>query len=230
MIKYLSINPRKYFFIIFTTIIFFSTPCSKSFSEENVFVVDNIEINGPVDLNFSREKYINKAFLDSFKVLVSRILLLKDLNKINNTKLNKIKELIASFQILEENYQSNEYKAIFKVFYSEKKVKKFLGRKNISFSQPKSISVVFFPALFINGEMQDFSENFFYKKWTAIKINNELINFVLPLEDLDDILKIKEMKNKIEELNPQDFVNKYNIKNYVFAFIDNQKDKMNIHL
>ena len=84
--------------------------------------------------------------------------------------------------------------------------------------------------LFVNDEMQDFYENFFYKKWTDIEITNELINFILPLEDLDDISKIKETKNRIEDLNINDFVNKYDTKNFIFALINFQNKQLDIHL
>ena len=52
----------------------------------------------------------------------------------------------------------------------------------------------------------------------------------MPIEDLDDFLKIKEMKNKIEELNVNDLVDKYDVKNYVFALMEYQDNKLNIHL
>ena len=84
--------------------------------------------------------------------------------------------------------------------------------------------------LFVDEEIQDFYENFFYKHWTTIEIKNELINFILPLEDLDDISKVKEMKNRIEELNIDDFVNKYNIENYVFALMHHQNTQLNIYV
>ena len=221
---------REYFFVILTITIFLLVLPSESFSEENVFIINNVEVEGEIDLNFSREKYINKAFLDSFQILTSKILLAKDLNKISNIKLKKIKNLINSFQVLEERYQNDKYRAVFKIFYNDIKVKKLLGQQNISFSQPKNISAVFFPILVLNDEIQDFNENFFYTQWTTVKIKNELINFILPLEDLDDISRIQEMKNKIEELNVDDLVNKYNIKNYVFTLIDHQNERLNVYL
>ena len=230
MSKHLIIRSRKYIFIILIATIFSLITFSKSFSEENFFIIDNVKVEGAVDVNFSRDKYINKAFLNSFKILMSNILLSKDLNKISNIKLNKIKNLINSFQILEESYRNDEYKAIFKIFYNDIKVRKLLKQKNISFSQAKNISAVFFPVLFINEEIQDFYDNFFYKQWSSVKIKNELINFVLPLEDLDDISKIKEMKNRIEELNVDDFVNKYDIKNYVFTLMHHQNMQLNIYV
>ena len=61
-------------------------------------------------------------------------------------------------------------------------------------------------------------------------IKNETINFLLPLEDLDDIAKIKEMKSKIEALNVVDFVNKYDVKNYVFALMEYNNKRLGVYL
>jgi len=230
MSKNLITRLREYIFVILAVTIFSLISFSKSFSEENVFIIDNVKVQGAIDVNFSRDKYINKAFLVSFEILMFRILLSKDLTKISNIKLDKIRNLIDSFQILEETYQKNEYKATFKIFYNDNKIKKLLIKKNISFSQPQNISAVFFPVLFVNDELQNFDENYFYNQWINVEIKNEPINFILPLDDLDDISKIKEMKNRIEEFNVGDLANKYNIKNYVFALLDYRNKQLNIYL
>ena len=70
----------------------------------------------------------------------------------------------------------------------------------------------------------------FLEKYLNIKLKFEVINFIMPLENLDDFLKIKEMKNKIEELNINELVNKYDVKNFVFALIDHNNGKLNIYL
>ena len=230
MSKNLITRLREYIFVILVVTIFSLISFSKSFSEENVFIIDNVKVQGAIDVNFSRDKYINKAFLVSFEILMFRILLSKDLTKISNIKLDKIRNLIDSFQILEETYQKNEYKATFKIFYNDNKIKKLLIKKNISFSQPQNISAVFFPVLFVNDELQNFDENYFYNQWINVEIKNEPINFILPLEDLDDISKIKGMKSRIEEFNVGDLVNKYNVKNYVFALLDHRNKQLNIYL
>ena len=230
MSKNLITRLREYIFVILVVTIFSLISFSKSFSEENVFIIDNVKVQGAIDVNFSRDKYINKAFLVSFEILMFRILLSKDLTKISNIKLDKIRNLIDSFQILEETYQKNEYKATFKIFYNDNKIKKLLIKKNISFSQPQNISAVFFPVLFVNDELQNFDENYFYNQWINVEIKNEPINFILPLEDLDDISKIKKMKSRIEEFNVGDLVNKYNVKNYVFALLDHRNKQLNIYL
>ena len=141
MFKYFIIKAREYIFIILTATIFSLFNFSNSFSDENVFVVENVKVEGNVDLNFSRDKYINKAFLESFKILMSKILLTEDIIKLGNVDLNNIKFLINSFQIIEEKYNKDVYSINLKIFYNDTEVKKFLVKKNISFSEPKKISV-----------------------------------------------------------------------------------------
>ena len=209
-LKYLTIFLRGYIFIFLTATILLLTSFTKSFSEENVFTIGNVKVKGTIDLNFSRDKYLNEAFINSFDILMSKVLLSKDLEKISNIKLRKIKNLIDSFQILEESYRKDEYKLSIKIFYNEKKVKQFLGKKNISFSQPENISAIFYPMLFVKNEIKNFNENYFYIKWNEVQIENESINFILPLEDLDDFLSINNIKEQIENLNVDEITKKYN--------------------
>jgi len=86
LLKYLVDNLREYIFIFFTATIFLFILFTKSFSEENVFTINNVTVKGKIDLNFSREKYINKAFLNSFEILMNKILLSRDFKKVNKAK------------------------------------------------------------------------------------------------------------------------------------------------
>ena len=90
MFKYLITKTSEYIFIILTATIFSSILFSKCFSEENVFIIDEIEVEGIIDVNFSRNKYINIAFLDSYEILMSQILLSSDFSKVSVLKLDKI--------------------------------------------------------------------------------------------------------------------------------------------
>ena len=205
---------KEYIFIILTATILLTTSHTKSYSEEKVFTVNNVIIEGNIDLNFSREKYIKKALDQSFELLMSKILLTSDIKKIKNLKKDKAASLINSFQILEEEYSKNKYSITLKVNYSEDKVKKLLSEKNVSFSNPQKISSIFFPILIVDDEVKGFDKNFFYNNWNKVQIENEVINFLLPVEDLDDISKIKKIKNNIELLDINSLVGKYNINNY----------------
>ena len=107
MSNYFINRLREYIFIILTATIFSVAFFSKSFSSENVFIIDKVEVTGNFDTNFSRKNYIDKAFSDSFRVLMSKILLFEDLNKLNNIKLNQVKALVKSFRVEEESYINN---------------------------------------------------------------------------------------------------------------------------
>ena len=163
VLKYLTVLLKKYTFIFLTAIIF-TISHSTSFSEENVFTINNVKVKGQIGVNFTREKYLNRAFLNSFEILMNKILLTRDLKNIKNIKLKQIKNLITSFQIIEESYRENIYRANLKITYNEDGIKNFLGQKNISFSLPENISAVFFPIFYINDEIQSFDESFFYKE------------------------------------------------------------------
>jgi len=228
--NFLNDKVKEYIFIILTATILLIISFTKSYSGEKVFTVDNVIVEGNIDLNFSRNKYIKKALDKSFELLMTKILLTSDLRKVKNINKDKAANLINSFQILEEVYSKNEYLLKIKVNYNEKKVKKLLSEKNISFSNPQKISAIFFPILFVNDKMKNFNENFFYNKWNKIQIENEVINFVLPLDDLDDFTKITEIKNNIEQLDINSLVNKYNIDNYVFALMNYENNKLKIYL
>ena len=221
---------KTYLFTILAVTILSLFSYTKSFAQDNAFIVENIKVEGKLDKNFLRDKYINKAIFKSFKKLMSKILVSSDLLKVENVDLKKIKNLINSFKILEENYSKRKYEASFTINYNERRVKKFLSDKNLSFSDPKKISAVFFPAFFVNGEVKSFNDNYFYQNWLKIEIKNELINFILPIEDLDDLAKVQKLKNSIEDFDIREIVGKYNNTNYVFLFMYYKNKKIKVHI
>ena len=91
IIKYIITKLREYIFIFLTATIFLFITLSKSFSQESVFTINNVKVEGRVDLNFSREKYLNKTFSNSFEILMTKILLTRDLKKMNDIELDQIK-------------------------------------------------------------------------------------------------------------------------------------------
>ena len=119
LLKFINRILRQYIFIILTSIILLFISTTKSFSEEDVFTINDIKVKGAIDVNFSREKYLNRAFSISFDAMMNKILLISDLKKVEKLKLKEIKNLIKSFRILEESYREDIYRAEFKVVYSE---------------------------------------------------------------------------------------------------------------
>ena len=60
---------------------------------------------------------------------MNKILLTRDLEKVDNIKLEEIKNLVKSFKVIEESFSKDEYNINLKIFYSDLKVKKFLAKK-----------------------------------------------------------------------------------------------------
>ena len=97
--------------------------------ECKIFKISDIEISEPFNVNFNKEKVINKGFLKAFKELTSSIITTKDKPKIKSTKLNEIKFLIESFEINNESFLEKQYIANFNVNFNKKKTLNFFEKK-----------------------------------------------------------------------------------------------------
>ena len=84
LIKFTNKILRQYIFIILTSIILLFISTTKSISEEDVFTINDIKVKGAIDVNFTREKYLNRAFSNSLDTMMNKILLTSDLKKVEN--------------------------------------------------------------------------------------------------------------------------------------------------
>ena len=77
-----------------------------------------------------------------------------------------------------------------------------------------------------------FSENKFYKEWNKIDTDNaeETIEYVLPVENLEDIEKIKKNSKNLELVDPKKLLGNYDIDDYIFLVTTIKKDKIKIFL
>ena len=230
ILKNISAKLKEYIFIISTATLILALSITESYSDEEVFSINNLKIQATIDLNFSRDKYIKTAFYKSFEMLMSKILLSKDFKKIKNFKKNEIIGLIKSFQITDEKYRKDQYYAEFAIHYDEDKVRKLLYENSISYSRPKSITAIFFPILYINDDLKNFKDDYFYQNWNNIEIDHEVVNFLLPIDDLEDISKIKKIRNNFNSFEVESLIYKYNVKNYAFTLMNFSNKKMKVYL
>ena len=82
-----------------------------------------------------------------------------------------------------------------------------------------------------DSNLQIFSKNKFFEQWNEKK-ENELdnINFILPVENLDDIDFIKRNLDNIEESNLSRLVDNYEIKNSSILILRYDEKKLNVFL
>ena len=153
-----------------------------------------------------------------------------DKNKIRNISIKKIKSMIDSFTISDEKFINNEYFAKLETTFNKKRILKFLETKNIFPSIPIRNQVLLVPIL-MDTETDSiflFNDNIFYDKWNDTKKNYQLLDYLLPSEDLEDLNKLQEMSNSIETYDFMNLIKKYDIKDYIISIIYKNKDEFKI--
>ena len=225
--KLLRLQKGYIFFISFVLfIIIFSTTYLKA----NTFKVSDIEISSPFELNFKKSRVIDEGFQTSFSNLLFMITTSGDKNKIKNISIKEIKAMIDSFTISNEKFINNEYFAKLETTFNKKKILNFLEKKNIFPSIPIRNKVLLVPIL-VDTKTNNaylFNNNIFYDRWNDIKKNYQLLDYLLPSEDLDDLNKLQEMSDSVETHDFIDLIIKYDLKDYIILIIFKNDDEIKI--
>jgi len=225
--KLLRLQKVYIFFISFVLfiIIFFTT-----YLNANIYRVPDIEISSPFKLNFKKSTVIDSGFQESFSNLLSMITTSGDKNKINDISIKEIKVMIDSFTISDERFINNEYFAKLETRFNKRMVLNFLEAKNIFPSTPIRNKVLLVPIL-VNTETDSiylFNGNIFYERWNVIKKNYQLLDYLLPSEDLEDLHKLQEKSNSIETYDFENLIKKYDLNDYIILIIHKNKDGIKI--
>ncbi len=219
---------RLYIFFSFLALIifFFSTEVVKAKS----FEINDIEISQPFEINFDKNKVIDLGFKKAFFELVYSLIKSPDFKKIENVNLNEIKSMIETFSIKEEKFIDQKYYVNLGVSFNKKKIFKYLEKKNIFPSRILKKQFLFIPVI-INEKGNDisiFSNNPIYNNWNKTNKRYQLINYLLPTEDLEDLNLIKEKLDVIETYDFNDITKKYFLKNSIISVIFKGKNEVRI--
>ena len=213
-------------FIYCILIILFKT--GNVLSDNNIFNVNNVEIIKENSKN--KEEMINKAFKKAFDKLINRLLLEEDYKKISNTNLDQIKKLISYYQITKQNENNaNKNNKKINIFFDKNRIHSFFYSRNIFYSDIINTEVILFPLLKKEEQYFIYTQNYFYENWTKDRLNN-LIEYILPVENIENIQKINLNKDNIYKLEISDFFKEHKTKNVVFANIEVNKNKADIFL
>ena len=225
--KFLKLQKVYIFFISYVLfIIIFST----TYLRANTFKVSGIEISSPFVLDFKKSKVIDDGFKASFSNLLSMITTSGDKNRIKNTKIKEIKGMIDSFTISDEKFINNEYFAKLETSFNKKKILNFLEKRNIFPSIPIKTKILLVPVLIDtkNESISLFNNNVFYERWNDTIVNYQLLDYLLPSEDLEDLNKLQEMSNSIETYDFINLIKKYDLNDYIISIIYKNKDEIKI--
>ena len=225
--KLLSLSKVYIFFISFVLhIIIFST----TYLHANTFKVSDVEISSPFELDFKKNRVIDKGFQISFLNLISMITISGDRHKIKNIRIKELKSMIDSFTISDEKFVNNKYFAKLETTFNKKKILNFLEKKNIFPSIPRRNKVLLVPIM-VDIDKENiylFNDNIFYEKWNDTKDSYQLLNYLLPSEDLEDLNTIQEMSSSIETYDFINLIKKYDLKDYIISIIYKSKSEIKI--
>ena len=171
-------------------------------SNESIFTVNNIEINKNSFKN--NDELIELAFKAGFQKLNNKILLEKDIVKLKDISLKNIKNLVSHYQIVKKKSENNKDLILVNVFFKRNKMYDFYSKKNVRYSDVRGKNIKILPILLVKKETLIYENNFFYKNWIneTSKSNkkNEIIEYILPLENIEVIEQIKKNQDNLESI------------------------------
>ena len=212
------------FFLILALInIFFSTENSYA----KTFSINDIEISTPFEINFNKNEIIDEGFILAFNELIFSIVQSKDQIKLKNTSIKKIKGTVETFSIKEEKFIDEIYYLTLNVSFNKKDIFNLLESKNIFPSLPLKKKFLFIPVFVDQNKNQVlmFSEDKLFNNWNSNNEKYNLLNYVLPTQDLEDFNLIKQNIKKLESYDFKEIINKYNIDDHIImiVFLNNKK-------
>ena len=205
--------------IILILIVFFKT--ETLFSENSFFNVNNIEIEKKDKM--TNNTLAEQAIKKGFNQLTKKILLNEDRDKLLEMNLTSIKELVTYYQIsnISDEKKKNELVS-FSITFDKEKIHKLFYDKGILYSEILDKEFYILPIFIQKDEVYIFNNNFFYKNWNLI-YKGQLIEFILPIENIEIIKNINEFKNNLTNLNLENLFEEYKNKNLALILIEDNE-------
>jgi hypothetical protein len=223
-----KLNKSNILYIIFFSFVLFINVFFLTPLKANTFKISDLEITEPFELNFDKEKVINRGFRLAFVELISIITTSGDKEKVADIPLKTIKRLIDSFTMKEERFIDNKYIVKFDVNFNKKNTLRFFEKKNIFPSIPQKKKLLLIP-IFIDEQKDQvflFNDNIFYEKWNEQNKSHYLLEYILPTEDIEDLNLLIKNNKIIEDYNFEEIIKKYNISDYIITLVYKNRNEV----
>jgi hypothetical protein len=212
---------NSYKLILITLIVFLKT--GNVLSNTSIFHVNNIEVEKKDKI--SNEELANQAIKKGFNELINKILLEVDKKKLNQLKLSEIKELVTYYQVVNKINDNIESKKInFNITFDKDKFHDLFYKRGISYSEIENKELFILPILKKGDQIFIYNKNFFYDEWNDSD-NLELIEFILPLENIEIIQNVNENKDNLLNLELSYLFKEYAGKNIALVLIEDNNAK-----
>ena len=200
--------------IILILVIFFKT--GNLLSDNSLFNVNNISLEKKE--NFSVKNLADKAIKEAFKQLTNKILLKDDIKKVSDLKFSDIKDLVKYYNIV-KNPEKESNKINFSVTFDKDKIHNLFYKKKISYSDITDKEFYILPILLSENEIFVFSNNYYYENWNKNE-NQDLIEFILPIENIEIIQIINQSRDDLLQLELNSLFKEYVNQNISLVLID----------
>ena len=204
-----------YKILIVILVIFLKT--GNVLSLENIFNVNNIEITKKS--NNSNEDLANKAIKKGFGKLLEKILLKEDIQNLSGLEFPKIKELVSYYQIADEAQNNFKDKVNFNIFFDKDKLHTLFLNRNISYSDISDKELYLLPVIQKKNQIFIYNNNYYYENWNKI-FDSELIEFILPIENIEVIENININKENLYGIDLKNLFKEYENKNLALVLIE----------
>ena len=117
----------------------------------------------------------------------------------------------------------NKEKVNFNILFDKDKIHDLFYKKNILYSEISNKELFVLPIFKKENQTFIYNQNFFYKNWNFDKKKESLIEFILPLENIEVIQKISIYKDDLLSINLEDIFVEYSSANFALIFIEDGK-------
>ena len=208
--------------IIIILVIFLKT--GNVLSNEDIFHVNNIELIKKT--NISSEEMANRAIKKGFEQLKKKILLNKDLKKLSDLNLSQIKELVSFYQVQSINEDLIKQNTVkYNISFDKDKLHILFYNKNIAYSEILNKEIFLLPIFLQDKKIYIYNNNYFYENWN-LDYESKLIEFILPLENIEILQTINSNKDNLLDLNLKDMFPEYKNKNLAAIIIEDTNSKL----
>ena len=212
---------KSYKLILIILVVFLKT--GNVFSNSNIFDVNNIEIEKKGTT--SNEVLANQAIKLGFKELMNKILLDDDSKKLQQLKLPEIIELVDYYKVSNKSSNKKNLEKInFYVSFDKAKIHNLFYKKGISYSKITNKELFILPILKNKDKIFIYNKNFFYNNWNNF-YDTELIEFILPIENIEIIQYVNGSKNNLLNLELKKLFTEYENKNLALVLIEDNNSK-----
>ena len=203
--------------IILILVIFFKT--GNLLSENELFNVNNIILEKKEKT--SSNQLANQAITEAFNVLIDRILLNQDTLKFSKLS-SKAKRNLVIYYNISKNKELGDDKISFNVKFDKEKLHDLFYKNDILYSDITDKEFYILPILIKKNDIFIFSKNYFYENWNVFN-EDDLIEFILPLENIEIIQNINKSRNNLYDLQLSSLLKEYSNKNIGIVLIETYK-------